>query len=72
MGAEFNGGTTPKLSLPDGSRALERLLKAIDGQVMLTDGMHRASVNFMNRVVGEQGGIPQELELSRIAAAAGE
>ena len=71
LGAEFNGGTTLRLSWPDGSQALERLLKAIDGQDMLTDGMHRASVNSMTRVIEEQGGIPRELELSRIAAAAG-
>ena len=72
LGTKFNGGTTLWLSWPDGSRALERLLKAIYGQDMLTNGMHPASVNSMTRVVEEQVGIPQKFELSRIAAEAGE
>ncbi|MCE2523365.1 MAG: strawberry notch C-terminal domain-containing protein [Rhodobacteraceae bacterium] len=68
--ADFNGRTLLRLSWPEHPDGLERVLNAIEGHDMLTDGVNRNSVNSLTRIIEEHGGLPPEMELSHIAAAA--
>ncbi len=68
--SEFNGESSIKLYWPEHANSLERVLLAMDGQDVQTDGLHRASVNSLTRDVERHGGLPPEYDLSQIAAAA--
>ena len=65
----FDDYRSANLRWPDQIREVEQVLDAIDGLDLMVDGVHRAVVNEVTRIVEVQDELPAELDLTRLAEA---
>ncbi len=52
--------------LANGASKVEEILSALDGQDLLTDGLHRPDVNELIGIIDESGTLPPHLDLGRL------